>query len=95
MPGGRKFPLIIRNYAVSVAWPDGHHFFHPETFDDLEDARDCEKALNDQYAKAVKSQSLKNKSIPGVHVWSRRPSASALTVRRPRQVRIPEPATKE
>jgi predicted heme/steroid binding protein len=78
---------VVRDYAVSVLWPDGHHYFEPEFFDDLTDARDREKHLASLYAGRVKAQQIKQKSVPTIHVWARQPSYKTLTVSRaPRRV---------
>lgn len=78
---------VVRNYAVSVLWPDGHHYFEPEYFDDLGDARDRERHLVSLYAGRVKAQQIKAKSVPTIHVWARQQSYKTLTVpRAPRRV---------
>jgi hypothetical protein len=78
---------VVRDYAVSVLWPDGHHYFEPEFFDDLEDARDRERALHAVYTLRVKVGQIKQKSVPTIHVWARQPSYKTLTIpRAPRRV---------
>lgn len=78
---------IVRNYAVSILWPSGHHYFEPEFFDDLTDARDRERHLNSTYAARVKDGTARAKSMPTVHVWARQPNVKTLTASRaPRRV---------
>lgn len=78
---------VVRDYAVSVLWPDGHHYFEPEFFDDLTDARDRGRMLRSRYTEKVKTLQIKAKSVPTIHVWHRLPSSKTLTIpRAPRRV---------
>ncbi len=87
---------VVRDYAVSVLWPSGHHYFEPEFFDDLTDARDRERHLNSLYAGRVKAQQIKQKSAPTIPVWARQPSYKALTVTRaPRRASSKSRTTQE
>jgi hypothetical protein len=83
------YKLTIRDYAISVAWPSGHHYFDMEMFDDLADARDREKQLTLHYESSVKAGIARAKSIPKIHLWQRQPSYKTLTApRAPRRVSL-------
>ena len=83
------YKAVIRDYAVSVSWPNGHHYFDTEFFDDLLDARDREKQLTLLYASKVKADVMRVSTCPTIHLWQRQPSYKTLTVQRaPRRVSL-------
>ena len=82
------YKSIVRDYAISVSWPNGHHYFDPEMFDDLTDARDREKQLTAHYASSLKAGISRAKSIPKIHLWQRQPSAASLRAPRPARKKV-------
>lgn len=68
---------VLRDYAVSVLWKEGQHFFHPEYFDDLDDAAATAKSIRGVYARNTQLTSK-----PIVSVWHRVPAVQEPMVAR-------------
>ena len=83
------YAITVRDYAVTLAWPTGHHYFDTEFFDHLDDARAREKQLLAFWTAKVKDGLTRKKTAPIVYVWARQPSYKTLTApRAPRRVSL-------